>query len=394
MKKLLALLLSGLLLATMAGCGDSYIVLSGTGKGSLTTPDKWPLPSTTPDVTTTFDIEPLPPVTVPPVTMPTVGGIEEISIITEYSYRQGTATLYARPLVFAGGAYPSYELPDILPDGIGNPVAGDVYHVVFKEPIIPDSDMMVDESIVESVEVKQAEIVRVVYSNYGDGETFEIYHDNGDREIAKVASRPGYIVQGSWGTGKCYPLADVMYDQFYATYSPVDGYSEEDGYHFSAFYSACPRYEKRKPHPDTLAAVEELNKNAGFSLDLLAELENCDLTGFVGGKQFGCYCYEKFGQKYTFTPYPDHDNGGWYLTSVEGEKGKLAVFGLDGDESDEKIRSTMIGKGYKLLDWVDSYEAGYLTFLKNGVQITFAGKAKSRTISVELYVSNDLGYAY
>ena len=78
MKKLLALLLSGLLLATMAGCGDSYIVLSGTGKGSLTTPDRLPLPSTTPDITTTFDIEPLPPVTVPPVTMPEVDGIKEI----------------------------------------------------------------------------------------------------------------------------------------------------------------------------------------------------------------------------------------------------------------------------------------------------------------------------
>lgn len=382
MKKLLILGLALLISLPLVGCESSPIRISGTF-GT----EKPEVPSTSISLP---DVPPVVPPGIPPWTPPGLTFWKEFSVSAKYDYggyEEGMATMVY------GGYLPFFDLPA----EIGTPVAGDIYTMLYDGSVPPSEMEPTDEWLngaVKSVTVQKAKVVRVVYSNYGGGETFEIYHDNGDREIAKVASHPDYIVQNAGGDGKIYPLDKVMYDQFYATYSPVDGYSAEEGYHFLAFYSGCPRYEKREPHLDTLEAAKELNKNSNLPLGLLAAMGDCDLSEYKGIGGFGSYMFEKDGCQYTFSAYPDRDNGGWFLTSVTAETKKLTVFGLDGDESDNSIVNTMTKKGYKLLDWVDSHSTGDLTFLKNGVQITFAGKAKARTISIKLFVSNDLGYVY
>ncbi|MBQ7325346.1 MAG: hypothetical protein IJW98_06360 [Clostridia bacterium] len=316
--------------------------------------------------------------------------VEQITVTAGYDYgeyKKEMATL------LYGGYLPFFDLPE----EIDRPLAGDVYTIDFDgSATLTESypgGVSVDGTIA-SVAVEKAKIVRVVYSNYGNGETFEIYHDNGDREIVKVVYRPDYIVQGVGGDGKIEPLSEVMYDQFYATYSPVDGYSEEEGYRFAAFYSGCPRYEKREPHPDSLEAVKELNEHTNLSLPLLAIREECDLSEYKGNKGFGCYIYEKDGCEYWFTAYPDYDNGGWYLTSVVGEKRTIEVFGVNGSESDVVIMSALLANDYKVLDWAESAQLGNLIFLKNGVQISFIGSEGERRIQIALYVSNDTGVIY
>ena len=381
MKKLLLLLLSVLILAPLTGCDDSSVVIPGTG-GEITLPDISIVP---PDTT---DAKPLPfPDWYPIPPVPENGSF---SVTASYDYgvhKEGYATL------LYNGYVPFFDLPEDL----DAPLAGDVYQVTFEGSADFTQSYPGNVNIngnIAAVTVETAIVVRVVYSNYEGEETIEIYHDNGDREIAKVAWRPDYIVQGAGGDGRIEPLSDIRYDQFYATYSPVDGYSEIEGYRFAAFYSHCPRYVQRTAHPDTLAAVKDLNENTDLSLDLLAVMGSCDLTEFEGGKQFGCYCYEKDGREYTFTPYPDHDNGGWYLTSVTGEAGRITAFGLCGDESDEIIMATMTNNGYKLLDWVSAPSTGYLTFLRNGVQISFSGREGERSVAIELFVSNDKDYIH
>ena len=386
MKKLLSLSLSLLLLFPLGGCESDSIRISGTfGTDDPEPPDtSITLPEDLPDV------PPVDPPGIPPWTPPEITFLKEFSVTAGYDYGEFAAGMAT---MLFGGFLPFFDLPE----GIGTPVAGDVYTMYYNGSDLSDKIEPGEEwtnGTVQSVTLQKAKVVRIVYSNYGDGEQFEIYHDNGDREIAKVASHPDYVISGTGGEGKIYPLSDVVYDQLYATYSPVDGYSEEEGYRFAAFYSGYPRYEQREPHSDTLQAVNQLNLNTNLPLKLAIPMSECDLTGYTGGKQWGCYIYEKDGCRYIFTPYPDYSSGGWYLTSVEGEKGKLTVFGLDGDETDKAIIQTMVRMGYKQLDWTDSAQAGDLIFLKNGVQITFAGKAKARTISIELFVSNDLGYVY
>lgn len=281
-----------------------------------------------------------------------------------------------------------------LPDGIEEAIAGDVFTVKYSGQLLIQesypSSVVFQGGKVESVEMNKAKLARLTYyaPDEGEDERFVILHDNGVEEEIEVAKRPDYFITDV--EGQFEALSDVSYSTtLFGSYSPVDGYNEEAGYSFLGLYAWNPRYEPREVHPDTLAALNELNENADFAFDLLAKEDECDFTGYTHEPGIGSDAYEKDGQSFWLSAYPDYDGGDYCITSITCRDG-TSVFGLDGSEDEETIKATLEAKGYALSEVGTS-----LVAKKYGVSISFGVDADGLTqIRVGVQPTNDTGIVY
>lgn len=280
-----------------------------------------------------------------------------------------------------------------LPEGVDMVLAGDLFTVKYSGQLLiqesyPSSVVFADGGI-ESLTMQKAKLVRLTYHPAADGEAerFVVLHDNGIEEEIAVAERPDYYITDA--EGHFEPLGELDYSQMlFGSYSPVDGYSASDGYKFSGFYVWNPRFEEREVHPDTLAAVNELNENADFAFDLLAKRDDCDFTGYTHEAGFGCDEYEREGQTFRLSIYPDLAGGDACITNIACTDGSK-VFGLDGSEDIDTIRAVLEEKGYTLETVGTSPVAS-----KYGVWITFSGEEGAVQLRIGVNPTNDTGIVY
>ncbi len=136
-----------------------------------------------------------------------------------------------------------------LPEGHGEVVAGDTFTIEYTgelriNEMYPSETYVLNGEIV-SVTAQQAETVALIcQAEENETLAFYLYNDGVVGEKVKIANRPQYYLTndgGEIGYEELTTAADNMV--FYGTYSPVNGYSETDGYRLSGLYSWNPREE-------------------------------------------------------------------------------------------------------------------------------------------------------
>ena len=151
----------------------------------------------------------------------------------------------------------------------------------------------------------------------------------------------------------------------YGTYSPLDDVA--DGICVLAFYESHPRPVETVIHPDTLAAVEELNANSRTLLDLYALRSECDFTGFEYTKSDGAQGYSKDGEDYSVGD-GSYRREEEYVIHIRLDAGSGTLLGLDGSETADEILQTLESYGYHCLRL---YDAEIIYASKYGVTVWF-----------------------
>ncbi|MBR2646218.1 MAG: hypothetical protein IKD47_01480 [Clostridia bacterium] len=369
MKKSISLLLGfALLLGAFCGCGGSDTSgsnTSGTGKNEI---------SETGTESATGGIGGL------------VGDVSNFSVTAAYDYGMHVEdTAYM--------LYNGIERFFDIPEELDTVVAGDTFHIVHTGEIhiqesYPASATLSGEIV--QVEVRKAQVLRLTYYAPYDGaeEYFEVWHDNGVREKITVKSRPDYYIR-DLNDGLFSPLSDVNYSTtLYGTYNGVNG-CDSDGYTLLGLYRWHPRFKGREVHPQTKAAIEELNEKSDFTFDLLAKKEACDFTDYEYTPGFGCESYEKDGVSYGFSTYPDYASGAYCITSIFSQGGNT-VFGVKGDEAAENVAEALLSYGYTLTAREETHVSGS----KYGVAITFTKTDGVWSVQIGLRSTNDTGIMY
>ncbi len=281
---------------------------------------------------------------------------------------------------------------------VDTPIAGDVFELEYS------GRMMLNETYpgtvgvdgeITSVTVIEAKVMRLAYFPQTETEAakFVRMRDDGVEEVIEFDAAPQVVVQGSGVECTYRPLSEIERETvIYGTYSPLDDVA--DGIGILAFYQSRPRPTETVIHPNTLAAVEELNANSETLLDLYALHRECDLTGFEYTKSDGGQGYSKNGEHYTVWDgvYRREES---YVTYIRLDAGCGTLLGLDGSETADEIIQTLESFGYNCQR---SEYTGDIYASKYGVTVRFDLRADSWARSAYLsspdrpgdYVGDDI----
>ena len=124
-----------------------------------------------------------------------------------------------------------------LPEGMAYAIAGDVFTLAYTgEMMIQTSypgSVIIEDGEIRSVKVEKAKIMQLIYRQDG------WYASSG--EAVLILELPEYVIENPQ-SGAFVPLTDIEEGTLlYASYSPVDGYDEENGYRIAALFTVNPR---------------------------------------------------------------------------------------------------------------------------------------------------------
>lgn len=131
-----------------------------------------------------------------------------------------------------------------LPDGIDAAIAGDVFTIEYSGQLLIQeshpSSVVFDGGKVESVSMQKAKLARLTYDP--STERFLLVGEESEEAIT-VAEHPDYYITDDEGHFEALTEVGEPLTLF-ASYSPVDGYDEGNGYRFAGLYTSYPRSQE------------------------------------------------------------------------------------------------------------------------------------------------------